>query len=214
MKNKKTYYHLILDRSGSMNLCIEQTVDGVNSQIRRIKEVAANFPEQELLTSLTLFNNKITKVWNRLKPEQLRDLTFSDYKPAGTTALNDAIGETIQNLQKTVGIELEADEASVVVVIITDGYENSSVSWSHEQIASLINKLESTEKWSFSYIGATIDAVEIATGFNIKKVNSMHFNVSDSFVLYNKLGNSIESYLKSKGEGEIRTDFLDNSENL
>ena len=72
MKNKRTYYDLILDRSGSMTSCIEQTVDGVNQQIRRIREVADRFPEQELITSLTLFNNNITSVWIRLRPREFK----------------------------------------------------------------------------------------------------------------------------------------------
>ena len=212
MKNKRTYYHLILDRSGSMNICIEQTVDGVNQQIRRIKEVAEKFPDQELVTSLTLFNNKATCVWNRLLPGQLRELTFSDYKPDRTTALLDAIGTTIREMQRTAGPEIEANEASAVVVIITDGYENSSVRWSHEQVASLINELEQKGRWTFSYIGATLDAVEIAIRFSIKKDNAMQFNVSDSFIMYNKLNQSIEHYIEEKQESKIKTDFLDDPE--
>ena len=212
MKNKRTYYDLILDRSGSMTSCIEQTVDGVNQQIRRIREVADRFPEQELITSLTLFNNNITPVWIRLRPENLREITFSDYRPDGTTALLDAIGATINDLQRSRGQELEADEASVVVVIITDGYENSSKDYNHGQIASLISDLEQTGKWTFSYIGATLDAVEIAAKLNIKRINAMQFNLNESFTMHNKVSDSIYSYLNKKKSGKIGEDFLENEE--
>jgi hypothetical protein len=212
MKNKRTFYHLILDRSGSMNSCIEQTVDGVNQQIERIKEVSARFPEQELITSLTLFNNQITPVWTRLRSDQLRQITFADYKPDGMTALLDAVGTTIHEIQKSTGTELEADEASVVVVIITDGYENSSREYTHEQVASLVRELEMTGKWTFSYIGATLDAIEIAVSFNIKKTNAMRFNPEVSSIMYNKLNSSLYSYLEDKQSGKIRKDFLDDDE--
>ena len=212
MKNKRTYYHLILDRSGSMTSCIEQTVEGVNQQLRRIKEVSERFPEQELITSLTLFNQRITPVWTRLVPENLREITYSDYRPDGTTALLDAIGTTINKLQGSIGQEMEADEASAVVVIITDGYENSSNHYNHEQIASLIHDLEQTGKWTFSYIGATLDAVEIAVKFNIKQTNAMQFSLKESFAMHNKVSDSIYSYLSKKQSGKISDEFLENEE--
>ena len=212
MKNMRTYYQLILDRSGSMSSCIEQTIDGVNQQIRRIKEIADRFPEQELFTSLTLFNHQITPVWSRLRSKQLREITFSDYRPESTTALLDAVGVSILDLQKTIGPEIESDEATVVVVIVTDGYENASKYYSHSQVASLIQELELTGKWTFSYIGATLDAVEIAQRLNIKKNNSMHFNVSESSIIYNNLNSSINFYLENKQKGKISNDFLFNEE--
>lgn len=54
MKNKRTYYQLIIDRSGSMTSCIEETVNGVNDQITRIRELGARFPDQDLITSMNL----------------------------------------------------------------------------------------------------------------------------------------------------------------
>lgn len=212
MKNKRTYYHLILDRSGSMTTCIEETVDGVNQQIRRIKEVARNFPDQELLTSLTLFNDHSTPIWKSLSAVQLREIAFNDYKPGGTTALLDAIGGAMGEMQKSIGAELEADEASCVVVIITDGYENSSRHFSHQKIAADIRQLELSGKWTFSYIGATLDAVEIARGFNIKMGNAMRFDIGESSRMYDVVTTSLYCYMKEKQSGKIKTDFLEDKE--
>jgi len=195
-----------------MTSCIEQTVDGVNQQIRRIKEVADLFPEQELITSLTLFNHHITPVWSTISAFKLRELTFSDYRPDGTTALLDAIGFTIRDIRSQIGTKVETDEASVVVVIITDGYENASKIYSHEHVSSLIKELELTGKWTFSFIGATLDAVETAQKFNIKKSNAMHFELNESFMMYRKVGNSLETYLQNKQIGKIKPDFLENDE--
>jgi len=111
MKNKRTYYQLILDRSGSMASCIEQTVAGVNGQIRRIRELAARFPDQELYTSLTLFNTEVSKPFARIRPEELRDLSFMDCHPDGWTALLDAIGFSLRDLVDTIGEEVKRDES-------------------------------------------------------------------------------------------------------
>lgn len=212
MKYTRTYYHLILDRSGSMTSCIEQTVDGVNQQIRRIKEVSERFPDQELITSLTLFNDRLTRAWSLVRPGNLREISFADYQPEGFTALLDAIGTTIADMHKSTGAEIEAGEASVVVVIITDGHENSSREFSHGQVASLIRELEMTGKWTFTYLGATLDAVEIATSLNIQRNNAMHFKPDDYTLVYNKLDKSLYSYLNEKETGKIKNDFLENED--
>ena len=209
MKNKKTYYQLLLDRSGSMSSCIEQTVNGVNQQILRIKEISGRYPEQELITSLTLFNHQLSPSWNRVNSEKLRELTFSDYIPDGMTALHDAIGFTLRDLQESIGEEVESDMASVVVVIVTDGYENASRTFSHNQISSLIAVLEQTGKWTFSYIGATLDAVEIAQSLNIKKSNAIRFDTLQSENMFRKVNNSLNAYLINKDLGKINSNFLE-----
>jgi uncharacterized protein YegL len=212
MKNKKTYYQLILDRSGSMSSCIEETVTGVNSQIVQIRELAKQFPEQELLTSFNLFNHNLTTVWDRLGSTEIKELSYPDFNPDGNTALLDAIGLTIRHLQDTIGEEVARDEASVVVVIFTDGYENASTQFKLKQISSLIKELELTGRWSFSYIGATLDAIEIAITLNIKRSNSRHFDVRDSAMEHNRVSGSMRSYMVEKREGRIKQDFLEDEE--
>jgi uncharacterized protein YegL len=206
MKNSKTYYQLILDKSGSMSCIIEQTIEGVNQQIMRIKEVAGRYPDQELYTSLTFFNHGITRIWNRIPSTRLQEISFSDYRPAGTTALLDAVGLTIDEMQKTIGDEIERGEATAVVVIFTDGYENASRAFTHRQVSSMIADLESTGKWTFSYIGATLDAVEIAMTLNIKQKNAMHFSVNDSRKMYSKLDSALENYISQKSHNKIVND--------
>lgn len=208
MKNKTTYYQLIIDKSGSMSEHIEQTVEGVNQQIRRIKEIGERFPEQQLITSLTLFNHKLTNALKHVHSGQLREISYADYRPDGTTALLDAIGITLNEMQKTIGQDVENDEASAVVVIVTDGYENASQSYTHNQISSMIGELELTGKWTFSYLGATLDAVQIAESLNIKKDNAMHFNMNDISQLYNNLTFSLNAYITDKQTGTISKEFL------
>ncbi len=158
---------------------------------------------------MSLFNHQLTPVWDRIRPADLREMTFSDYRPDGNTALLDAIGKTIRHLQKTIGGEVARDEASVVVVIFTDGYENASSKFSHDQVASLIRELELTDKWSFSYIGATIDAVDIAINMNIRSSNAIHFSVHESGREYNRVSDSMNDYMMEKRSGKIKKDFLD-----
>ena len=59
MKKRKTIYHLIVDKSGSMSDCIDSTINGFNEQVNRIKLKGLEFEEEEITMGLTTFNNHI-----------------------------------------------------------------------------------------------------------------------------------------------------------
>ena len=134
MKNKKTYYHLVLDKSGSMESCWQPTTVGFSNQMVKINQLAKEFPEQEFLVSLCVFDNSINFV-NR--PENIRanpKLNLEHIRPGGATALFDAIGESIRQIEFSAGEEISNNEASVVMVILTDGHENASSQYNSSKI--------------------------------------------------------------------------------
>ncbi|MFN5642227.1 MAG: hypothetical protein ACK45S_07465, partial [Sphingobacteriales bacterium] len=59
MKTQCTIYHLIVDRSGSMNDCLDATINGYNEQLQKIRELQMEFPEQNIRMGLTIFNDQI-----------------------------------------------------------------------------------------------------------------------------------------------------------
>jgi hypothetical protein len=61
-----------------------------------------------------------------------------------------------------------------VVVILTDGFENSSRNYTLEDIRTIITRLEATGNWTFSFIGATLYVVDIAEQMSIKRQNRFH----------------------------------------
>ena len=89
VKNKKTYYQLILDKSGSMQDSVDTTVSGFNEQMQMIKTLKKKFPEQEFLVSLTTFNQDVSfdieqLLLSLLKNEELMsvdNLLFEDGDP-------------------------------------------------------------------------------------------------------------------------------------
>lgn len=208
MQNNKTYYQLILDRSGSMNDCIGPTISGFNEQMDMIRDLRKKFPHQEIQVSLTQFNHTVDEVFSMQPPEKVKPLDMNTYRPGGMTALLDAIGQSVNALNLKIGREIQDDQASAVVVIITDGYENSSRLFSHRQIADIIRELESTGKWTFSYLGATLDAVEVAASMNIRGQNSMAYHKKYTADAHQRVTNSMERYLRMKSEGRISRDFL------
>jgi hypothetical protein len=209
---KKTYYHLILDQSGSMQDCISETISGYNEQMQLLRSLKDRYPDQEIRVGLTRFNSEVLPSFQNADPQSVKDLDNTLYKPEGMTALYDAIGSSVYELNLQVGEELRAGIATVVVVILTDGHENVSKRYNHAAIQSMIKELEASGKWTFSYIGATLDAVEVAKGLNIKGGNSMSFEKRDMNKAYGRISSSMNAYMQKRATGKDLSQFLTNEE--
>lgn len=209
MNKQRTVYHLIVDRSGSMSDCIPATINGFNEQLNRINDIAKEFPEQEVRIGLTLFNDSINHVTISGQLGNVRPMNTENYRPGGSTALLDAIGASIgilsENEQSKSGIP-----TTFVVVVLTDGYENCSRVFNLEQVRSMISRLEETGKWTFSFIGATLDAADVAEQMAFKRQNCYSFNKEEMRgEVWDKLSGSMKSYLDKKRKGDDLSDFID-----
>ncbi len=208
MKNKKTYYQLILDRSGSMQDCVRETISGFTEQIQMIRDLQKRFPEQEFRISLTTFNHDVEHPFEMANVQYVKELSKDSYIPSGSTALLDAIGDSVSRLRHSISEEISRDEATAVVVILTDGHENASREYTHAQISDTIKELEKSDSWTFSFLGATPDAVETAAKMNIKKENSAFYHKEDTITTLHKLAHSMADYAEVKSEGRKTKDFL------
>ena len=72
LKNKKTYYQLILDKSGSMNACLNSTVSAFNEQIDMIMALSEKHADQDFFISLTTFNQEVSVDVDREHPTKLK----------------------------------------------------------------------------------------------------------------------------------------------
>ena len=93
------------------------------------------------------------------------------------TALHDAMGKLITDA----GQELEAMNAderpgTVIVAIMTDGLENASKEWHAPAIKSLVELQTKVYGWTFLYMGADQDAVEVGVGLGIPAAQSVTYS--------------------------------------
>ena len=172
---KKTTVHnlIIVDASASMSSIYDQALAGINETIKTIKNVHnSNSDVNQYLTLLSFANGgeKLQYVYRHEDIEDVSLVTDRDYQLRGSTALYDAIGESVTKLRKHVGKEDKA-----LVTIITDGYENDSHTWSGAQVKQLIDELR-TNGWVFTFIGANQDVEEEARKMGV--VNSMKFEAT------------------------------------
>jgi hypothetical protein len=209
MKTQRTIYQLIVDRSGSMSDCVDATINGFNEQLNRIKGMVSEFPEQDIRVGLTLFNDHSDQVFLGQPVSEIPILTRGNYIPNGGTALLDSIGQTCSLLTEQEQ-RLSSISTTYVVVILTDGYENSSRMYNLEQVRSLIRELESTGKWTFSFIGATLDAVDVAEQMSIKARNSYQFSkTAMKGEVWDKLSGSMRNYFTKKRSGGDTSNLFD-----
>ena len=174
----ETHYILVLDESGSMQGVRETTLSGLNEQLQTIKKLDKDFPDQEYFVSIVKFSTGVTVLMDNVAAKDVKQLTLSDYYPDGGTALYDAIGHSIHNLNKRIQAKTKSGEASALVVILTDGEENSSKEYKSSQIKELITEFEKTAMWTFTFIGANQDAILAADRMGISRGNTANYSSS------------------------------------
>jgi hypothetical protein len=168
IKKTKVYNVIIMDRSGSMWEIQKPSIMGYNEVLGGVKAAATKFAEtQEHFMTLVLFDStSIDEVYWNANPANAAILTDETYVPGACTPLYDAVGRTLTKLEK----ELKDDENhSVVVTIITDGYENDSHEYNLIAVKSLIEHLKK-EGWSFAYMGTDHDVEGVTVSLSITNV--------------------------------------------
>jgi hypothetical protein len=113
----------------------------------------------------------------------IADVPAMDLQPRGMTALYDAVGRLITDIGAELATRPDQDRpGTVVVVVLTDGHENSSVEWSREAVRAAIKRQETDYSWDFVFLGANMDAVETGRTLGFQADKSMTYDASESGV--------------------------------
>ena len=173
METQKIFNLVILDASGSMETIYTQALTGVNETLATIRMAQEEHPELQQYVTLASFSagaHFLNRIYSAKPIAEARNITREDYPLLGCTALYDAMGTCISELQQKV---THGDR--VLVTIITDGYENASRTWSGQQIKSLVQELRQMG-WTFTYIGADQDVEKVAGEIGVQ--NSLRFSAN------------------------------------
>jgi Mg-chelatase subunit ChlD len=205
---KETHYLLIVDASSSMSPLLKSTISGVNEQIETIKQLEKEHTEQKYTMSFIHFNSKVTIEYTDRKTEYLNHINESNYVCSGMTALLDAIGVGVRDLNEKISDKIDSGEASAVVVIITDGEENASREFDGRKIKAMIEELQATERWTFTFVGANIDSISTARNYGIDVKNVMQYSAdsNSNSRVYASLSKSFKSRAMSMDIGEYKSD--------
>ena len=192
MQANLTELIFILDRSGSMGGMESDTIGGFNSMLSKQRSE----PGDCRITTV-LFDNEYEVLHDRIDIKAVSDITDRDYYVRGQTALLDAIGKTISkliNVQKSTSEDYRAKK--VLFVITTDGMENASRKFDFSKIKSMIEHQQSKYNWEFIFLGANMDAVNMASSFGIaaNRAQSFHNDSEGIAVHYKAVSETIGNF--------------------
>ncbi len=181
MKKGLTELIFILDRSGSMSGLERDTIGGYNSLLQKQKNEAG-----EAIITTVLFDDRYEILHDRVNLCDITPITNKEYYVRGSTALLDAIGKTIDKIKNT-HIRTNKDERPehVMIVITTDGMENSSQEYGYEKVNRMINQQKNRFGWEFIFLGANIDAIATADRLGIRKDRAANFTADSEGIRLN-----------------------------
>ena len=174
MKKDYTHIAIILDRTGSMETIRDDTIGGFNAFLNQQKDE----PGEATLTLVQFDTQDPYEVLHKFKPIlEVPELTRETFVPRAATPLLDAIGRGINDLEKSLADMKEDKRPSrVIMVIITDGQENSSVEFRKDQIEKMIKGKQETSTWQFAFLSADLDAIDDALATGIHATSTMSYD--------------------------------------
>lgn len=165
-----THITLIIDRSGSMADVKDDAEGAINSFFKEQRQVdgacsvhlwdfdAPRGPE---------YKDWLVKHFDG----PLKNVPKYNLKPRGSTALLDAVGQTIKDTGNFLSLLPEDDRPDKVLVVIqTDGQENSSQQFTWEDVATMVKEQTEKYSWQFVFLGMGLDTFKQGNLLGIQNV--------------------------------------------
>ena len=168
--NGQTELVFILDRSGSMSGLESDTIGGFNGMLTQHRSEGG-----DVLVSTVLFDHENEVIHDRVRIADVPTLTSKEYYTRGCTALLDAMGDAIHHIKNVHKYARPEDRpARTMFIVTTDGMENASTRYTADQVRAMVKQQEEAG-WAFVFLGANIDAVQVAGGLGIRAENTAEF---------------------------------------
>lgn len=164
----KTLMCLVLDRSGSMAGKESDVIGGVNKFIADQQAI-----DGEAVISMVRFDDHYENFRPAHDLRLAQHITDADYSPRGGTALLDAIGRSLRELDAAWTAH---HPSRAIVVIVTDGQENASREFTKPVIKGMIEAREKSGLWSFIYLGADVNSFADASALGIARHNTSTYD--------------------------------------
>lgn len=180
-RSNKIHVAMVLDESGSMGPQWNDTIGGANAYFEKLK----GDKESDYEVTIIKFDTNYGFLAKGVPLSEIPEITHKNYSPSGGTALYDAVGNTLSIMEQKV---VEGDKA--IMVVITDGEENSSVEHTENSIKPWIERLQNRGNWTFVYLGAVEDAWANAGKMGISRGNVASYNKTATRHVFNSLSDA------------------------
>ena len=191
----------------------EQALVGANKTLETIRTAQNENADDNQMVSFVTFDSgsnrpDVRKIIDCQKIEDVKDITYEQYRPNGCTPLYDAIGFSVKELQPKVE---EGDH--VLVTIITDGFENDSRVYSAAMIKEMVDTL-SAQGWVFTFIGANQDSEKAAMSLGIRSAMDFLASKEGSSMMWDKMRSSHRAYYKKVRDAKLSGRAVDFEEDF
>lgn len=152
----------IIDQSGSMGSVRDDAIGGFNTFLEEQQAL-----EGEANLTLVLFDDRYEVPVQDTPVRDVEQLTRATYAPLGWTAMNDAIGKALTQLEAK-------DPKRAIICILTDGEENASKEYSRAQVKAKIEAAEA-RGWKVIFLAANMDVQAAARSMGVSSLNATAF---------------------------------------
>lgn len=201
INNPKRVLHVgfILDASGSMHYLSKFVIDTFNEQLKILQKETDETMKTKASVIVFDYPDRINFLRWEEDIANVKEISYEEYRPDGSTALYDAIGMTLDRYRELPDYMNET--TSFLLNIVTDGFENASIRYQQQQIKSLLDELQATKRWTVTYYGA--DQRMMTEQFHVPMQNTMVFNAQEmtSGEYRGKAMNSTLCYMNSIKSG-------------
>ena len=201
--------YILLDRTGSMHSIWDEALASVNAFAESFgKDAPGQTIDPDLQTSVTLalFDHhggmQFDVLRDTVEPADWTNLTHDEASPRGMTPLFDAIGRILTLA--------DADNPEkAVIVIMTDGLENSSSEITREGARAAIDRAQA-RGWEVIFLGAEFSSFSDAEAVGVSASRQMAIGQGRLQGSMDSLAQKARSY--GKGEAPIEFNEADRAE--
>lgn len=141
--------YILLDRSGSMQSLWSEAIGSINAYVEKLSK--------ETQVYMAVFDNEYDVI-RQSNAGSWKPITNDEVSPRGMTALFDASARIMQRA-------IDDNAEKTIVVVMTDGEENSSRNFKQADVKALVSKLDA-KKWELLFLGANFDKVgDVASAY-------------------------------------------------
>jgi len=163
---------MITDKSGSMWHLRDDVIGGQRQYLQIVADDEGGAADYRI--TQVLFDTEVYRLDDEVPIGGATRFDQHIYSPGGNTALLDAIGDTVQRYL----IKPRAEGDRVLLVIQTDGAENSSREWNRKRVAELLTTVQEEHGWVVIFSGTGVEGWAERDNLNAGKFSTRNASTS------------------------------------